>query len=162
MAQQEEIEVTVRGQPAAGASTDTFEATRLNSEVSEEATRDTAASSTPDALRHNALVSVQQTTPGQGTVYVRGFSGRGVGHSVDGVRLNTAIFRAGNLPHLGLLDPYSIESYTVVPGAGSVEFGSDALGGQISAYTLLPGYSLMGDSYSMRVFQSVSSNPSGR
>lgn len=161
MAQEEEIEVTVRGDRAAGASADTFEATRLNSEVSEEATRDAAAPSTPDALRHNALVSVQQTTPGQGTVYVRGFSGRGVGHAVDGVRLNTAIFRAGNVPHLGLLDPYSIESYTVVPGAASVEYGSDALGGQIAAYTVLPGYSLGQDSYSMRAFQAVSSNPLG-
>ena len=55
-----------------------------------------------DAVRQQPGVSIQQTTPGQGTIYVRGFSGRAVGSTVDGVRLNTAFFRAGNNPYLAV------------------------------------------------------------
>jgi len=60
--------------------------------------------SVADALRNQPGTSVQQTTPGQGTVYVRGLSGRAVIHVVDGVRVNSALFRAGNNPYTSLVD----------------------------------------------------------
>ncbi len=43
------------------------------------------AASVVDAVREKPGVSIQQTTPGQGTIHVRGFSGRAVGHTIDGV-----------------------------------------------------------------------------
>lgn len=100
---------------------------------------------------------MQQTTPGQGTIYVRGLSGRAVLHAVDGVRLNMAFFRSGNNDYLGLIDPYSLTSVFVVPGATSVEFGSDGLGGAVLMHTGLPRYGEGSTGY--EAFQSLTSNP---
>jgi outer membrane receptor protein involved in Fe transport len=110
-------------------------------------------------MRWTPSVSVQQTTPGQGTIYVRGLSGRAVVYSVDGVRLNTAFFRSGNNDYLGLLDPYAVHEITVVPGATSVEYGSDALGGAVLMTTKTPEYRLDGPATTYNVLQGLSSNP---
>lgn len=129
--------------------------------VQTEQLREVAPGSLADAMRWQLGTSVQQTTPGQGTVYVRGLSGRAVLHEVDGLRLNAAFFRAGNNPYLGLVDPYALEQVDVERGAASVEHGSDALAGAIRMRTRLPGYSLSGVRYRASVRQSVTSNPVG-
>lgn len=158
-AEPEAIEVTVSAEPNAP---ETPDSARAVSHVSEERIRDTAPGSLADALRARAGVSVQQTTPGQGTVYVRGMSSREVLHLVDGVPLNSAIFRAGNNPYLGLVDPYSFEDLDVVRGASSVLHGSDALGGVVAMTTHLPGYSLLdGGSTRLRAFQGFTLGPFG-
>ena len=129
--------------------------------VGSEEVRDEAPMSAADAMRTAApSVSIQQTTPGQGTIYVRGLSGRAVVYAVDGVRLNMAFFRAGNNDYLGLIDPYAVDSMIVVPGASSVEFGSDALGGAVLTNTRTPGFR---DESLQRfgALQSISSNPLG-
>jgi outer membrane cobalamin receptor len=134
-----------------------FATPEATSVVDRDAARASAPQSLADALRSSPSVSVQQTTPGQGTVYVRGLSGRAVLHAVDGVRLNMAFFRSGNNDYLGLIDPYSLTSVFVVPGATSVEYGSDGLGGAVLMRTALPRY---GDgSTGYQAFQSFTSNP---
>jgi outer membrane receptor protein involved in Fe transport len=129
--------------------------------VDSEAVRDEAPMSAADAVRTAApSVSIQQTTPGQGTIYVRGLSGRAVVYAIDGVRLNMAFFRAGNNDYLGLIDPYSIDSIIVSPGASSVEFGSDALGGAVLTNTETPGFRLE-TRQRFGALQTLSSNPLG-
>lgn len=132
----EPIEVTVRGTRGG----DAFASTRAATTTVVEEVRASHAGSIADALRGQTGVSVQQTTPGQGTIYVRGLSGRGVVHLVDGVRLNSAIFRAGNNPYLGLVDPYAMTQIEVIRGASSDIHGSDALGGVVTMATVLPSY----------------------
>ncbi len=130
--------------------------------VSQETLRAEAPTSLADGVRAAApSVSIQQTTPGQGTIYVRGLSGRAVVYAVDGVRLNMAFFRAGNNDYLGLLDPYAAASVIVVPGAASVEYGSDALGGAVLMNSETPAFRLGETSVSVRALQSFTSNPLG-
>lgn len=126
-----------------------------------DALRANAPQSVADALRFQGGVAVQQTTPGQSTIYVRGLSGREVVHLVDGVRVNSTIFRAGNNPQLSLIDPYSLAHLEVVRGPSSVLHGSDALGGVVVGATRLPGYSLDGESTRGSTFSSITSNPLG-
>lgn len=138
-----------------------FKASVAATAVSAEELRDETPMSMADALRTAApSVSIQQTTPGQGTIYVRGLSGRAVVYAVDGVRLNMAFFRAGNNDYLGLVDPYATDSATVVPGASSVEYGSDALGGAVQTNTETPSFRL-DPTTRIQVFQSLTSNPLG-
>lgn len=113
-----------------------------------------------DTLRGQPGVSVQQTTPGQGSISVHGLSGRAVAHTVDGVPVNSAIFRAGNNPYLGLVDSLSLDSIKVVGGAASVLYGSGALAGAIVMETSTPAYRLE-PLTRLSSFQSVSSNPFG-
>lgn len=90
-----------------------------------------------DLVRGEIGASVQQTTPAQATIYVRGLSGREVVHLVDGIRVNTTIFRVGNNPHLALIDPLSLERVVLVRGSSAVLRGSDALGGVVAMFTPL-------------------------
>lgn len=126
-----------------------------------EAVRANAPQSVADALRYQGGVAVQQTTPGQSTIYVRGLSGREVVHLVDGVRVNTTIFRAGNNPYLALIDPYALAQLEVVRGPSSVLHGSDALAGVVIGATRLPGYSLDGPRTRGSATSSVATNPVG-
>lgn len=69
---------------------------------------------------------------------IRGFSTNRLLYAVDGVRMNTAIFRAGNLQNVISLDPFATERTEVLFGPGSVIYGSDAIGGVMSFTTLTP------------------------
>jgi hemoglobin/transferrin/lactoferrin receptor protein len=57
---------------------------------------------------------------------------------VDGVRMNNAIYRSGNLQNVISLDASSLESAEVLFGPGSVIYGSDAIGGVMDFHTLTP------------------------
>ena len=54
---------------------------------------------------------------------------------VDGVRMNNAIYRSGNLQNVISLDANIIENTEVIFGPGSVIYGSDALGGVMDFHT---------------------------
>ena len=68
---------------------------------------------------------------------IRGFSTNRLLYTVDGVRMNTAIFRGGNIQNVISLDPFAIENTEVFFGPGSVIYGSDAIGGVMSFQTLV-------------------------
>ncbi|MFN3341288.1 MAG: TonB-dependent receptor domain-containing protein [Flavobacteriales bacterium] len=91
-----------------------------------------------DMLSNTGAVFVQKSQQGGGSPMIRGFSTNRLIYSVDGVRMNTAIFRGGNIQNVISLDPFATESAEVVFGAGSVMYGSDAIGGVMSFSTLLP------------------------
>jgi len=64
---------------------------------------------------------------------------------VDGIEMNNAIFRSGNLQNIVSVDPASLESIEVLPDPGSVIYGSDALGGVLSLNTFRPEFSSSGN-----------------
>ena len=94
-----------------------------------------------DLLGISGEVFIQKSQQGGGSPMIRGFSTHRLLYSVDGVRMNTAIFRAGNLQNVINLDPFAIENTEVVFGPGSVIYGSDAIGGVMSFHTLTPKFS---------------------
>lgn len=96
----------------------------------------------PENLIGMSGVFVQKTNHGGGSPIVRGLTGNQNLLLIDGFRLNNAIFRYGPNQYLTLLDPYLVERIEVVKGTGSVQFGSDALGGVINVITRQPRLSV--------------------
>ncbi|NBC83779.1 MAG: TonB-dependent receptor [Bacteroidetes bacterium] len=91
-----------------------------------------------DMLTITGEVFVQKSQQGGGSPMIRGFATNRLLYTVDGVRMNTAIFRGGNIQNVISLDPYAIEKTEVLFGPGSVIYGSDAIGGVMSFQTLTP------------------------
>ncbi len=91
-----------------------------------------------DLLEYKSGVFVQKSQMGGGSPMIRGFSANRLLLVVDGIRMNNAIYRNGNLQNVISLDAGSIESTEVIFGPGSVIYGSDALGGVMSYQTLKP------------------------
>lgn len=77
-------------------------------------------------------VFVQKSQMGGGSPMIRGFASNRVLLVVDGVRMNNAIFRSGNLQNVISLDPNILSNSEVIFGPGSVLYGSDAIGGVMS------------------------------
>ena len=98
-----------------------------------------------DMLGVSGEVFIQKSQQGGGSPMIRGFSTNRLLYAVDGVRMNTAIFRSGNLQNVISLDPFAIESTEVFFGPGSVIYGSDAIGGVMSFQTLTPNFSQTAD-----------------
>lgn len=95
-----------------------------------------------DMLGSSGQVFIQKSQQGGGSPMIRGFATNRVLLTVDGVRMNTAIFRGGNLQNVISIDPFAIESTEVLFGPGSVIYGSDAIGGVMSFTTIKPQLSL--------------------
>lgn len=93
-----------------------------------------------DLLQQSGKVFVQKSQQGGGSPMIRGFSTNRLLLTVDGVRMNTAIFRSGNLQNVISIDPLSIERSEVILGPGGVVYGSDAIGGVMNFYTLKPQF----------------------
>lgn len=99
---------------------------------------------TADLLNISGEVFIQKSQQGGGSPMIRGFATNRLLYTVDGIRMNTAIFRSGNLQNVISLDPFSLESSEVIFGPVSLIYGSDAIGGVMSFRTLTPQYSLTG------------------
>ncbi|MDX1912041.1 MAG: TonB-dependent receptor [Saprospiraceae bacterium] len=97
-----------------------------------------------DMLANSGYVFMQKSQQGGGSPMIRGFATNRLIYTVDGVRMNTAIFRGGNIQNVISLDPFAMEKAEVVFGPGSVIYGSDAIGGVMSFQTLYPELSLDG------------------
>lgn len=95
-----------------------------------------------DMLELSGNVYIQKSQQGGGSPMIRGFATNRLLYTVDGVRMNTAIFRGGNLQNVINLDPFATENTEVLFGPGSVIYGSDAIGGVMSFQTLTPQLSL--------------------
>jgi hemoglobin/transferrin/lactoferrin receptor protein len=91
-----------------------------------------------DLLGFSGKVFIQKSQQGGGSPMIRGFATNRLIYSIDGVRMNTAIFRGGNIQNVINLDPFAIESTEVLFGPGSVIYGSDAIGGVMSFETIKP------------------------
>lgn len=95
-----------------------------------------------DLLGASGEVFIQKSQLGGGSPMIRGLSTNRVLLVVDGVRMNTAIFREGNVQNVISLDPNIVNSAEIVFGPGSVIYGSDALGGVMDFHTLEAKYRL--------------------
>ncbi len=91
-----------------------------------------------DLLNNSGNIFIQKSQMGGGSPMIRGFSTNRLLITVDGVRMNNAIFRGGNIQNVISIDPLSVQSTEVTLGAGSVVYGSDAIGGVMSFYTKKP------------------------
>ena len=89
-----------------------------------------------DLLKLSGEVFIQKSQLGGGSPMIRGFSANRILLVVDGVRMNNAIFRSGNLQNVISIDANSIENSEIIFGPGSVVYGSDALGGVMDFHTL--------------------------
>jgi len=93
-----------------------------------------------DYLRGEPGTYVQQTTPGQGTIIVRGLKGSEVLHLVDGFRLNNAIFRNAPNQYLALVDIWNLARIEAARGPMSALYGGDAMGGVVQFLTPTPTF----------------------
>jgi hemoglobin/transferrin/lactoferrin receptor protein len=91
-----------------------------------------------DLLGLSGEVFIQKSQQGGGSPMIRGFGTNRLYYAVDGVRMNSAIFRSGNLQNVISLDPFAVEETEILFGPGSVMYGSDAIGGVMSFRTLTP------------------------
>ncbi len=95
-----------------------------------------------DLLGSSGEVFIQKSQQGGGSPMIRGFSANRLLYTIDGVRMNTAIFRSGNLQNVISLDPFSLENTEILFGPGAVIYGSDAIGAVMAFQTLKPQLSL--------------------
>ena len=91
-----------------------------------------------DLLGASNQVFIQKSQLGGGSPIIRGFATNRVLLVVDGVRMNNAIFRSGNVQSVISLDANAIEESEIIFGPGSVIYGSDAIGGVMDFHTLTP------------------------
>ena len=85
-----------------------------------------------EILENASGVWLQKTNHGGGAPIVRGLTGNQVLLMFDGIRLNNSIYRYGPNQYLSQINPSWVSQIDLKRGAGSVEYGSDALGGVIN------------------------------
>jgi hemoglobin/transferrin/lactoferrin receptor protein len=90
-------------------------------------------------------VFVQKSQLGGGSPMLRGFATNRVLIIIDGVRMNNAIYREGNIQNVISLDPSVTDHTEIIFGPGATMYGSDALGGVMDFHTKRVLYST-GDS----------------
>ena len=117
--------------------------------------------STPEALADIVGVFVQETNDGGGSPIIRGLVGNQILILVDGIRLNNSAYRLGPNQYLNTIDLNQIERIEVVRGAGSVLYGSDALGGVVNIITRAAGREDGTGAVGMRWFSRLSSANTG-
>jgi len=118
----------------------TFDVPVATDVIDRDEIRAAAPQTVMDALRGQAGAYVQQTTPGQGIVILRGLKGSEVLHVVDGFRLNDAIFRNAPNQYVALVDSQSLARIEAVRGPMSALYGSDAMGGVLQMLTWEPRF----------------------
>ena len=94
-----------------------------------------------DLLQQSGEVFMQKSQLGGGSPMLRGFAANRVLIVVDGVRMNNAIYRAGNLQNVIGVDANALERAEVVHGPGAMTYGSDAIGGVMDFHLLGPRFS---------------------
>jgi outer membrane cobalamin receptor len=95
----------------------------------------------PEVLRITTGVYVQKTNHGGGSPFLRGLTGNQTLLLVDGIRLSNSTVRYGPNQYFNTIDVFSIEKIEVLRGGGSVQYGSDAIGGTIQTFSHEIAYS---------------------
>ncbi|MEZ4789761.1 MAG: TonB-dependent receptor [Flavobacteriales bacterium] len=97
-------------------------------------------STAADMLEQSGEVFVQRSQLGGGSPMLRGFAANRLLIVLDGVRMNNAIYRAGNLQNVISIDPEAISGAEVLHGPGAMTYGSDAIGGVMDFHLLAPRF----------------------
>lgn len=149
-------EVIVSSVPAVRERTGAATISRLSaSQVGREAPSNSAT-----LLWRTGDIHIQQSQQGGGSPVLRGFEANRILLVVDGVRLNNAIYRSGHLQNAITIDPFSLQGVEVFHGAGSVQFGSDALGGVVHYRTRSPRWDPGTRARGTVMFNSAARSPS--
>ncbi len=94
-----------------------------------------------DALLNVPGVQVSDVGPLRPRPIIRGLDTTRILVLVDGHRFNTFRMSTGAMgAELGLLDPQNVERIEVIRGAGSMLYGSDAIGGIVNIITKKPEF----------------------
>lgn len=93
---------------------------------------------TADALINSGAAFVQKSQQGGGSPIIRGFEASRVLLTIDGIKLNNAIYRTGHLQNIITVDNMILDKMEVQYGPSSTIYGSDALGGSINMFTKNP------------------------
>jgi len=89
----------------------------------------------PEGLLITPGVFVQKTNHGGGSPFIRGLTGNQTLLLIDGIRLSNSTMRYGPNQYFNTIDVFSIDRMEILRGSGSVQYGSDALGGTIQAFS---------------------------
>ncbi|MFW8592046.1 TonB-dependent receptor [Glaciecola sp. 2405UD65-10] len=111
-----------------------------------------------DVFKDVPGVLVQKTAHGQGSPYIRGFTGYRNLLLIDGIRLNNAIFRSGPNQYWSTVDSLSVGSLEVLKGPSGVIYGSDGIGGTVNVNTLTPQFDKNGAALYSRLSSAEQSN----
>ncbi len=111
---------------------------QLVSIVTSKEIRDKNISQTPELLKEEEGVYIQKTNNGGGSPVIRGLKANKLLLLIDGIRLNNATYRGGNLQYLNTINAQSLDKIEVVHGPVSALYGSDALGGAVNVITKNP------------------------
>lgn len=95
----------------------------------------------PESLNGSTGVFVQKTNHGGGSPFIRTLTGNQNLLLIDGIRMNNSTYRYGPNQFLNTIDVLSIASLEVVRGTGSVQYGSDAMGGVIQVISKSSSFS---------------------
>ncbi len=93
---------------------------------------------TADMLDKSGEVFIQKSQLGGGSPMIRGFAANKILFVLDGVRMNNAIYRSGNLQNILQADVNSVETTEIIFGPGTNLYGSDALGGVMDVHIQRP------------------------
>ncbi|MCX8019382.1 MAG: TonB-dependent receptor [Chitinophagaceae bacterium] len=93
---------------------------------------------TGDLLILSGKLFVQKSQQGGSSPNIRGYEASRVLLVIDGIRHNTAIFRAGHLQNVITIDQNMLERVEILYGPSSTLYGSDALGGIVHLQTKSP------------------------
>lgn len=99
-------------------------------------------------------VFMQRSQLAGGSPMIRGMATNRLLYLIDGVRFNTAIYRAGNIQNILSVDPATLQQISITAGVGSTLHGSDALGGVIDMRSLALRYAPSGKSFTYDGFLS--------
>lgn len=108
--------------------------------------------SMPQALSYAAGVWMQKTNHGGGSAFIRGLTGYQTLLMMDGIRMNNSTYRSGPNQYLNTVDPLMISHAEVLRGSGSVQYGSDAIGGTIQLLSKNPIFSEEGLNISGNIY----------
>ena len=124
------ITVTAERQP-----TDPFKSPEAITVIKSSTLAANVSRSTAEALIGHTGVWMQKTNHGGGSPFVRGLTGNQTLLLIDGIRLNNSTYRYGPNQYFNTIDALNIQQIEVLRGAGSVLYGSDALGGTVQVLT---------------------------
>lgn len=93
---------------------------------------------TADLLSIKGEVFIQKSQQGGGSPMIRGYSANHLLIVVDGIRMNNAIDRSGNLHNILSIDPSMIRETEILIGPGSFVCGSDTMVGVMNISTINP------------------------
>jgi hemoglobin/transferrin/lactoferrin receptor protein len=106
---------------------------------------------TPETLMLMNGVFVQKTNHGGGSPFIRGLTGNQSLILVDGIRLNNSTSRYGPNQYLNTIDVFTIDKIEVAKGTGSVQYGTDALGGVLQVFTHEPEFATNKNSWKSKL-----------